>query len=53
MTATPRHRGDCDGDDREYDGYGGFPPGRPVKARQESSQAGVRQRVAGDPSRTS
>src|SRR3954465_8538129 len=50
MTATPRHRGDCDGDDREYDCDRRLPPRRPVKAREQTSQAGVRQRVAGDPS---
>src|SRR5712672_1981934 len=50
MTATPRHRGDCDGEDREYACGRGLPPRRPVKPREESSQTGVRQRVAGDPS---
>src|SRR6478609_11270070 len=49
MTAAPRHRGDGDGDDGEYDCDRSLPPRRPVKAREQTSQAGVRQRVARDP----
>jgi len=45
MTAAPRHRGDGDGDDREYDCDRSLPPRRPVKAREQTSQAGVRQRL--------
>src|SRR3954466_9125151 len=49
MTATPRHRGDCDGDDREYAcGHSG-PRRCPLEALEQSGQAGICQRVAGDP----